>query len=118
MKCIASGKPKMDIKMETTMTIPHKMVEIVKGTTARLEFCKSGKLFYSVMVEDTKYTFPIDVTDKDEVGDAKFNIEDKASMFMRYINKAIKALEGDEPDNMIRWEKTNSSSTIGMVGKL
>lgn len=91
--------------METTMTIPHKMVEIVKGTTAKLEFCRSGKLFYSIIVEDTKYTFPIDVTDRNEVGDAIFQTVDKASIFMRYINKAIKALEGNEPDNMIRWEK-------------
>ena len=62
---------------------PHKLIDIVKGTTAKLEFCRGGKLFYSVCVEDTKYTFPIDVTDRNEVGDATFQLEDKASIFMR-----------------------------------
>jgi len=86
-----------------TIEIPHRVVEIVKGNTAKLEFCRSGKLFYSVCVGSTKYTFPIDVTDRAEVGDATFELTDKASIFMRYINKAIKALDGDNPDAMIRW---------------
>lgn len=84
--------------------IPHGLVKIVKGNTATLEFCRGGKLFYSVKVDKTTYTFPIDVTDRAEVGDATFELTDKASMFMRYIRKAINALEGDDSDAMIRWE--------------
>lgn len=111
--------------METTTTeIPHKLVTIVKGNTANLEFCRGGKLFYSVIVEDTKYTFPIDVTDINEVGTAKFELTDKASIFMRYINKAIKAYEkgietGDfvGSDRMIRWEAVITDSTIGISGE-
>ena len=88
-----------------TVTMPHGLIEIVKGTTATLEFCKGGKLYYSVTVDNTKYTFPIDVTDADEVGDAKFGLTDRTSMYMRYLKKAIKAFEVEEdPTAMIRWE--------------
>ena len=97
--------------------VPHRVVEIVKGNTAKLEHCRSGKLFYSVETGDTKYTFPIDVTDRNEVGDSIFNVEDKASIFMRYINKAIKALDGNEPDDMIRWEAINAGTSVGVAGE-
>lgn len=75
----------------------HTITEIVKGNTAKLMYCQGGKLYYSVDVEDTRYTFPVDVTDRDEVGDGVFALEDKAIILMRYIRKAIKAEE-------IRWE--------------
>ncbi len=62
-------------------------------------------MFYQVDVDNTRYTFPIDVTDRNEVGDATFELEDKASIFMRYIRKAIAEMEkGENPDAMIRWE--------------
>jgi hypothetical protein len=83
----------MDTKMKHTIT------QIVKGTTARLQYCQGGKLYYTVRVEDTKYTFPVDVTDKAEVGDGIFLLEDKAITLMRYIRKAIASEE-------IRWEKS------------
>lgn len=95
-----------NIKME----MPHKIIDIVKGTVAKLAYCKGGKLFYKVRVEDKIYTFPIDVTDKDEVGEARFELEDKASIFMRYINKSIKALDGEDSDAMIRWETVGRAS--------
>jgi hypothetical protein len=82
----------------------HKLVEIVRGNVAKLAYSKSGRLFYQVDVDNTRYTFSIDITDRDEVGDATFELEDKASMFMRYIRKGIKALDGDNSDDMIRWE--------------
>lgn len=87
-----SGKKKMDIKMKHTIT------QIVKGTTARLQYCQGGKLYYAVRVEDTKYTFPVDVTDKAEVGDGIFLLEDKAITLMRYIRKAMASEE-------LRWAK-------------
>lgn len=91
--------------MEGDQKMKHKITDLVKGTTAKLAYCKGGKLFYTIDVENTRYTFPIDVTDKNEVADATFELEDKAMIFMRYINKAIKALEkGEDPDSMIRWE--------------
>jgi hypothetical protein len=75
----------------------HTIAQIIKNNTAHYIHCRSGKLYYYIIVEDTKYTFPVDVTDIDEVGDAIFQIEDKAIYFMRYINKAIKA-------EQISWE--------------
>ena len=85
--------------------IPHKLIEIVKGTTCKLAYCRGGKLFYQVDVDDVTYTFPIDVTDRAEVGDATFELTDKTTIFMRYVRKAIKAYESQEdPDAMIRWE--------------
>ena len=91
--------------MEGDQKMKHKVIDLVKGTTAKLAYCKSGKLFYTIDVDDTRYIFPIDVTDRNEVGDATFELEDKAMIFMRYINKAIKALEkGEDPESMIRWE--------------
>lgn len=81
----------------------HKLIQIVKGTTAKLAYCKGGKLFYQVDVEDTRYTFPIDVTDLNEVGDATFELEDKASIFMRYIRKSIDS-------ETIRWETLESAT--------
>jgi hypothetical protein len=91
--------------MEGDQKMKHKIIDLVKGTTAKLSYCKGGKLFYTIDVDDTRYTFPIDVTDKNEIGDATFELEDKAMIFMRYINKAIKALDkGEDPESMIRWE--------------
>lgn len=91
--------------MEGELNMKHKLIDLVKGTTAKLINCSGGKLWYTIDVEDTRYTFPIDVTDINEVGTAVFELEDKASIFMRYINKAIKELEkGEKPDSMIRWE--------------
>ena len=75
----------------------HTLTQLVKGTTAIQDYCRSGKLYYHIDVEDTRYTFPVDVTNIDEVGDAEFKLEDKGIYFMRYINKAIKSEE-------LRWE--------------
>ena len=75
----------------------HKLIEIVKGTKAKLAYSKGGKQYYKVDVDNTRYTFPIDITDSNEVGDAVFELEDKASIFMRYIRKSIET-------NTIRWE--------------
>ena len=76
----------------------HSVKEIIKGTTANLAYCQGGKLFYSVVVEDLVYTFPVDVSNRDEVGDGVFELEHKAITLMRYIRMAIKTEE-------IRWAK-------------
>jgi hypothetical protein len=75
----------------------HTITQLVKGTIARLSHASSGKLFYTITVEDTEYQFPIDITDRAEVGDAQFNLEEKGIYLMRYIKKAIKSEE-------IRWQ--------------
>jgi len=87
------------------MEMKHSIKEIVKDNTAILEYSQSGKLYYSVEVADstysvtaTKYTFPVDVTNSDDVGDSRFELTHKAITLMRYIRKAIKSEE-------IRWEE-------------
>jgi len=77
----------------------HTITEIVKETTARLTHSQGGKLYYAVDVEDLTYTFPVDVTDRDDVGDAMFELEHKAITLMRYIRKAMDSTE-------IRWEES------------
>lgn len=84
----------MEKEIKKVVKVPHSILQLTKGTIAKLGFCRSGRLFYT-----------IDVTNSGEVGQAIFQLEEKASLFRRYINFAIKALDGDEPDDMIRWEK-------------
>jgi len=51
---------------------------------------------YEFTVEDTVYEFPIDIGDKQEIGNAIFEQEHKCITLMRYIRKAIES-------NEIRW---------------
>ena len=78
----------------------YNIKEIVKGNTARLAYCQGGKLYYTITIdrggwvdEDTHYTFPVDITDRGDVGDARFELSHKAITLMRYIRKAIKSDE-------------------------
>ena len=75
----------------------HTVKDLIKDKTAIYLYCKSGCLYYSIDVEDLKYTFPVDVTSIEEVGDATFGLEEKAIYLMRYINKSIK-------NETIRWD--------------
>lgn len=76
--------------MEEQIKIPHSIVQLTKDTIAVFDFSRGGKLYYTIDVEDLKYTFPIDVTNSGEVGEAIFGKTEKASLFRRYINVAIK----------------------------
>ncbi len=70
--------------------------DIVKNNRAELTHFKDGKLWYSVLVgsRDSKGVrsvicmFPVDTTNKDDIGDATFEVEHKAITLMRYIRKA------------------------------
>jgi hypothetical protein len=70
--------------------VPEKMTTIVKGTRATYLYCEASKLVYEVSTENYKYEFSIDVSDRNEIGNATFNRHEKAIHLMRYINKAIK----------------------------
>ena len=67
-----------------------KVIDIVKGTTANLMYAEKGKLFYKVENDTHVYIFPVDLNDKEDVGDTRFEAEYKAVTLMRYVNKAIK----------------------------
>lgn len=67
--------------------------DIVKNNTARFTFYRSGQLHYEVVSPDGRalYTFPVDITDTDDIGRAAFDAEMKAITLMRYIRKAMKS---------------------------
>ena len=71
--------------------VPNTITEIVKGTTAKYLYCEASCLIYEVQVGDVKYEFSIDVSDRQEIGNATFNRTHKAITLMRYIRKAMKS---------------------------
>ena len=71
--------------------LKHTTTHMVKGgNMAKLECCIGSKLMYSYVVEDIKYTVPIDVSDRAEVGNGVFGLEEKTMFLLRWINKSIK----------------------------
>jgi len=66
--------------------------DIVKNNVAEFVFFRDGCLYYDVKTQtgETVARFPVDVTSKDEIGNAAFMLQEKAITLMRYINKAIK----------------------------
>ena len=66
----------------------HTLKEIVKDTTAVLQYVINGVAFYNIDVQDTLYQLGINTTLPD-AKDATFDMTEKAIMFMRWIRKAI-----------------------------
>jgi len=60
--------------------------DIVKDNKATFSHYRAGYLYYNVVVNDVKYSFPIPL---DDVGDATMLNEDKAIILMRYIRKSL-----------------------------
>ena len=60
--------------------------EIVKGNKVYFSYYRTGNLYYSVEVDEKKYEFPVPISD---TGEASFENEDKAMLYMRYIRKAL-----------------------------
>lgn len=65
-----------------------KTIEMVKGKRVKFIKYKKGNLYYSII--GLNFEFPVPIND---IGDAEFLDEDKASYFMRYINKHKKTIE-------------------------
>jgi hypothetical protein len=65
-------------------------VLVASGRKVRFTHFKNGELWY---VTETGFAFPVSVTDTKEIGDATFQAEDKALLFMRYIRKHLDMLE-------------------------
>jgi len=83
------------MKMEN---LKHTVTQMVKdGNMATLDCCIGSNLMYNYVVEDLMYTVPVDVSERAEVGDATFNIQEKVMFLMRWINKAIK-------NDKLRWQ--------------
>ena len=68
------------------------MIELVKDNFAEFAFFRDGTMYYNIVKPTGEKVafFPIDVTSKEEIGNACFNTKDKAITLMRYIRRAIK----------------------------
>lgn len=64
--------------------------KMVKGNTVNFLYYKKGELWYSLQVEDKILEFPVPISD---TGDGTFLSSDKASLFMRYIQKHLANIE-------------------------
>lgn len=65
--------------------------EMVKDNRkAKFLYYKLGELWYET---ETGFKFPVPVEDKEEVGEAQFNAEEKALLLMRYIRRRVKVIE-------------------------
>ncbi|MEM1260779.1 MAG: hypothetical protein AAGH76_00065 [Pseudomonadota bacterium] len=61
--------------------------DIVKDNTVRFVRYRRGVAYYGVTVPSAgNYMFPVPLAD---IGDATLELEDKAILFMRYINRAM-----------------------------
>ena len=60
--------------------------EIIKDNVVNFSYYRAGYLYYNITTNSIKYSFPVPIED---IGDATFNNEDKAMLFMRYIRKAL-----------------------------
>ena len=64
-----------------------KLVDLIKdGARANFVYCQNAKLYYTVEAQGKKFLFPIPM---EETDGAKFLPEDKATIFQRWIRKAI-----------------------------
>lgn len=75
------------------MELKHKLTEIVKNEANFVNY-RDGNLYYSIFVSEnsniTEYTFPIDITNTEDIGNASFEASySKALTLMRYVRKAI-----------------------------
>lgn len=65
----------------------HNIKDIVKGNTAHMLYYRHQIVYYSVVVNEVKYSFPVPL---DDVQDATLHHEEKAMMLMRYIRMSLK----------------------------
>jgi hypothetical protein len=68
------------------------ITELVKDNTATFVYFRDGNMIYDIVDSQGKKvaTFPVDVSNKDEIGNAAFEAKHKAITLMRYIRKAVK----------------------------
>jgi len=61
-----------------------KLIELVKNQQVHFDYYREGEMWYAT---DNGFIFPVPIADKNEIGNATFQRDDKAIMFMRYIRK-------------------------------
>ena len=66
--------------------------ELVQDKVANFMYFRDGSMFYNIV--NTKgekiAVFPIDIMNRDEIGNAAFESSHKAITLMRYIRKSMK----------------------------
>ena len=82
----------------------EKLVDIVRNNTAKLTHASAGVLYYKIETEKFVYIFVVDMNDKEDVGNARFELEHKAINLVRYFNKAV------ANNSLISYEKKNNIS--------
>jgi hypothetical protein len=65
--------------------------EHVQGQV-HFQYYRDQELWYKT---DSGFLFPVPVHDKREIGNATFNCNDKAILFMRYIRKYMNEIESE-----------------------
>ena len=70
-----------------------KISEMVKDKKVRFDFYRQGILYY---ITEDGFRFEVPISD---TGDACFNNEDKAILFMRWIRKQLENNEAGRNDN-------------------
>lgn len=80
------------LSLQINRKMKHTLTQIVKWP-AMFSHYRDGNLFYNIQVESTLYTFPVDIDNKEDIGNATFDhLYDKSSLpLMRYIRKAIES---------------------------
>ena len=61
---------------------------VANNNMARFTHYMSGCLYYEVDSEKHKYIFPVDISNKEDIGLAQFQSVEKAITLMRYVRKA------------------------------
>lgn len=69
------------------------LAQMVKGNTVNFEFYRKGELWYKINVDGEDFLFPVPISD---TGDGTFSSSDKATMFMRYIQKHLLVIEKEK----------------------
>ena len=65
----------------------------MNNNLASISHVIAGIIYYQVKTDDATYNFPVDCTNRADVGTATFQANIKAITLMRYIRKAIEQNE-------------------------
>ena len=66
------------------------IINIIKNNEVSILFYRAGVIYYGVHYLGINYQFPVRL---DDIGDATLLNKDKATLFMRYVRKAIESNE-------------------------
>ena len=63
--------------------------DVIKDNFVKFSHACEGVLYYKVDVDGKTYEFPVDMNNKQDVGNGVFLKEDKAIYFLRWIRRSI-----------------------------